>query len=61
MANKNILTQRVTNKRRWDLNKGNMDLNFTLDVDVKTDLVDFRDVLLQAVEVVEEEIAKHKK
>jgi len=60
MANSKILTTNARSYKTWDLKKGNMPLTFTVDINIKTDLKDFRDVLVEAQKIIEIELKKHK-
>jgi small-conductance mechanosensitive channel len=60
MANQKILTTEVKNNKNWNFAKGNMTLGFTINTDIKTDLKDFKELLLEALKVVDIEINKHK-
>lgn len=50
--NKNILTKEQENKRTFTYTKGNVALTFTLNMDVKTELKDFAEILKVAREEV---------
>lgn len=58
MANKKILTtEKIKN---WKYAKGHMTLSFSIDARVKTDLVDFLDLLKAATSELEREIKEYK-
>ena len=59
MANSKAIIK--NNFMRKTMSKGKMSLNFEVNTDIKTDLVDFRDLLKEGLEIMEAEIAKHKK
>lgn len=54
MANQKIMKKEV--KKTWRFSQGNMNLDFTLNLDVKTDLCDFLQCLKDAAIEVEKEI-----
>lgn len=49
-----------TQQRTFDYKLGKVTLNFSLRVDIKSELSDFRRLLLEALKDVEEELTKHK-
>lgn len=59
MANSKILIK--NNFIRKAMTKGKMSLNFEINTDIKTDLVDFRDLLKEGLEIIEAEISKYKR
>ena len=54
---KNIMEDHVTRKT-FNYNKGEVKRNFILRVDIKSELRIFRDLLVKALEDIEEEIIK---
>ena len=58
MANKKILTSEKI--KNWKYAKGHMLLSFSIDARVKTDLVDFLDLLKAATLEIEREIKEYK-
>jgi len=54
---KNIMEDHTTRKA-FHYDKGGVQLNFTLRVDIKSELRIFRDLLVKALEDIEEEIIK---
>jgi len=54
--NKNILQKTHENKRTFSYSKGNVNLSFTLNVDTKSELKDFLDLLKAGQKDVEEAI-----
>lgn len=59
MANSKILTNKHTTKKNWVINQGAVGLDFTIDIEIKTNLKDFLAVLQKAQTEIEAEIAKH--
>lgn len=59
MTNQKLLTVEHKTIKSWAISSGKMNLNFDINVEVKTDLVDFKDILKRALLLVEEEIKKH--
>ena len=51
---KEIPTRNLETKRFFDYSKGNINLNFSLRIDVKKDLHTFRELLEQAIKDVDE-------
>ena len=56
MANQKILSSEIKNRKEWLFRQGHMTLNFTIDVEVKTDLKDFLQCLKSACVAVETEL-----
>jgi len=55
---KEILKRNLATKREFNYSKGNCNLGFTLDIDAKKDLQNFRELLEQAKKDVDETISK---
>lgn len=53
---KKILQRDQSQSKSFSYKKGNVSLNFTLRIDIKQDLKDFKDCLIAAVDDVETEI-----
>lgn len=58
MANKNILQSTNTESKTWNHTKGNVQLNFTLRVDIKEEMKAFVELLKTAQANVEAELQK---
>ena len=58
MANQKIIT--ASSNKHWNFNKGHMTLDFNIDTKVKTDIVDFLDLLKAATAELEKEILEFK-
>lgn len=54
--NKNIIIKSEVTKKDFSFSKNNCNLNFTLRTDIKQQLKDFRDLLVEATEVLDKEI-----
>ena len=61
MSDKKILKSTTDSKKTWNFSKGNVQLNFTLSVDVKQDMKDFLECLRAGIEAVENELKTIKK
>lgn len=58
---KNQIQTSGTQSRSWEIKKGNVSFSFTLRIDIKQDLKDFRDCLVRAIEEVDAQLASMKK
>lgn len=58
MAKNNIIEKGSVVKKEFNYKKNECSLNFTLRVDVKQQLKDFKDLLVLALKEVDEEITK---
>lgn len=56
MANKNIIEKIMVIKKEFSFAKNGVQLNFTLRTDIKQQMKDFRDLLVEATEVLDKEI-----
>jgi len=64
MANQKVITGgKVANPNveRWEFKRGHLTLSYSLDIDVKTDLKDWIELLKAGIEATEKELAKFKK
>ena len=57
MSNKKLLTKNHIESKSFNFNKGSVNLSFTLRIDTKSELQDFKELLEQAIINVEEEVA----
>ena len=55
---KNIVQKQTVETKQFNYSKNKMHLDFTVRVDIKNDMKDFRDLLLRAIEDIEEELKK---
>lgn len=53
---KNTIKKDTTDTRAFSYSKNKVNLNFSLRTDIKSELKDFRDILLQAVEDINKEL-----
>lgn len=58
MSNKKLLTKNHIESKSFNFNKGSVNLSFTLRIDIKSELQDFKELLDQAVIDVNKEIYK---
>ena len=58
VSKKPALSAKTQENKRFDYSIGDIGLNFTLRIDVKTQLVAFKEILGRALEDVTEEISK---
>lgn len=56
---KEIIIRNVATKKDFSYSKGNCSLTFTLSVDVKKEVKDFRELLLKAVEDIDETLKQY--
>lgn len=59
MANQHTIDSNIQTIKHWRFHKGHMDLNFSIDIDVKSDVVDYLDLLKKAVEKLEKELENY--
>lgn len=59
MANSKVITTDTFLKK--SLSRGKMNLNFEINTGIKTDMVDFLELLKEGVSIIEEEIKKYGK
>jgi hypothetical protein len=59
MANQNTLQSSTQTIRHWRFKRGHMDLTFSIDIEIKTDVVDMLDCLKKAVDKLEEELKNY--
>ena len=57
MSNKKLLTKNHIENKSFNFSKGNVNLSFTLRIDVKSELQDFKELLKEAIIDIEEEVA----
>ena len=57
---KNLLTSTGTQSRSWEIKKGDVTLTFTLRVDIKQQLKDFRECALKAITEIDEQLKSMK-
>lgn len=55
---KNIVKRETVDTRQFSYSKNKVNLGFTLRIDTKTELKDFKDLLLKAIEDIEIELKK---
>ena len=56
MANKKQLISTNKEQKTWNLQKGDVQLNFTLRVDIKEEMKNFLEILESATESIKEEL-----
>jgi hypothetical protein len=56
--NKNVLQSTNTESKTWNFSKGNVQLNFSLRVDIKEEMKAFAELLATAKVAVEDELSK---
>jgi hypothetical protein len=57
---KNIIQKEIADTRSFHYSKNKCNLDFNLRIDVRTELKDFKDLLLRAIEDIEEELKNEK-
>jgi hypothetical protein len=57
---KNQIQTSGTQSRSWEIKKGDVTLTFTLRVDIKQQLKDFRECALKAITEIDEQLASMK-
>ena len=55
-TNKDIVVKSQVTKKEFSFSKNDCNLNFTLRTDIKQQMKDFRDLLVEATEVLDKEI-----
>ena len=58
MSNKKLLIKNHIENKSFNFSKGNVNLSFTLRIDIKSELQDFKELLDQAVIDIERELIK---
>ena len=59
MSNKKLLIKNHIENKSFNFSKGNVNLSFTLRIDIKSELQDFKELLEQAIIDVDKELIKH--
>ncbi len=59
MANQKIIESSTKTIKHWTFRKGHMEMNFSIDIEVKGDVVDYLDCVKKAVISLEEELKNY--